>query len=327
MQNQYITQQVKTPLVSFIVTCYNTPVKMLQQCIDSILVLSLPETEREIILVDDGSDGCPINELMDYQDRIIYIRQKNSGVSAARNIGLQLCKGDYVQFVDGDDYLIQNEYEHCLDLVRYKNPDIVTFSFHDENPKSPSVSSDSCMSGSEYMKHNNLHSSVGKYIFRRNILGELHFSVGIVYGEDEEFTPQLFLRAENVIPTESRAYYYRNYHHSVTHHKSARNVMKRLNDTEIVLYHLYELSTTIPAPDQVALNRRIAQLTMDYIYNIIILTRSEHHLDRRLQRLRKRELFPLPDKDYTTKYKWFRKIINYKKGRQLLIKTLPLIKK
>jgi hypothetical protein len=103
--------------------------------------------------------------------------------------------------------------------------------------------------------------------------------------------------------------------------------MKRLNDTEIVLYHLYELSTTIPAPDQVALNRRIAQLTMDYIYNIIILTRSEHHLDRRLQRLRKRELFPLPDKDYTTKYKWFRKIINYKKGRQLLIKTLPLIKK
>ena len=70
------------PLVSFILTCYNLPLDMLCACIDSILKLSLRSAEREIIIVDDGSDNSPMNSLLKYGDEIIYLRQKNGGVSA-----------------------------------------------------------------------------------------------------------------------------------------------------------------------------------------------------------------------------------------------------
>ena len=61
----------------------------------------------------------------------------------------------------------------------------------------------------------------------------------------------------------------------------------------------------MPAKDRVAMLRRVAQLTMDYIYNIIILTRDEQYLNHVLLRLEKRGLFPLPKKNYTRKYKLF----------------------
>ena len=105
------------PLVSFIVTTYNLPVALLEECLNSILALSLTKDEREIILVDDGSDTPPINQLPQ-KGELIFIRQDNQGLSVARNIGIERAQGEYIQFVDGDDYLLTVPYEHCLDLVR-----------------------------------------------------------------------------------------------------------------------------------------------------------------------------------------------------------------
>ena len=68
-------QQETAPLVSFIIACYNLPVKLLSGCIDSILALSLSSNEREIIVVDDGSDVSLMDDLMTYGDNIIYVRQ------------------------------------------------------------------------------------------------------------------------------------------------------------------------------------------------------------------------------------------------------------
>ena len=64
------------PLVSFILTYYNLPVQMLCECIDSILALSLTPEEREIIVVDDGSEVSPMNGLMHYGDDIISTWQQ-----------------------------------------------------------------------------------------------------------------------------------------------------------------------------------------------------------------------------------------------------------
>lgn len=73
------------------------------------------------------------------------------------------------------------------------------------------------------------------------------------------------------------------------------------------------------------MQRRTAQLTMDYIYNVITQTKSQHYLDRRLEELRRKGLFPLPDRDYTTKYKWFRRMTNTSAGLKMLLHTLPYI--
>ena len=84
------------PLVSFIITTFNTEPTMLRSCIDSIRSLSFGSERREIIVIDDGSDRPAINELLDISDDIIYLRQRNQGISVARNRGTDMASGRYI---------------------------------------------------------------------------------------------------------------------------------------------------------------------------------------------------------------------------------------
>lgn len=325
--------KVEKPLVSFIITYYNLPVQMLQECVDSVLALSLRPYEREIIVIDDGSDVSPINDLMKYGDDIIYVRQKNGGLSMARNKGIDVATGTYIQFVDADDRLVTAPYEQCLDIIRYqKDVDMVMFDFTTKSQHIEVIPESVLpVSGSNYMCNNNIHGTAWGYLFKKTTLGELRFTSGI-YHEDEEFTPQLLLRAENVYPTHYKAYHYNQREGSITSSKDEKDSQKRMDDLEGVLFRLHELCDKLPHQDRIALERRIAQLTMDYIYKIILETRSADTLEQRLQHLQDKGLFPLPNQNYTRKYTWFRRLINTSFGRTsfgrtILLHTLPLWKK
>ncbi len=320
---------VQQPLVSFILTDYNLPSRMLCECIDSILRLTLRPAEREIIIVDDGSAESPIGNLLKYGDDIIYVRQKNGGVSTARNRGMAMATGKYIQLVDGDDYLIQTPYEHCLDIIRYdQDTDVVMFDFtHDPNEKTVTYNTSEKKSGTELMRTENLRGSACCYLFRQAVRGRLTFTPGIAYGEDEEFTPQLLIRAEAVHTTDARPYFYRERPTSAVHQNDAERIGKRLADHLTVILRLQTIADTSPHDQRQALHRRVAQLTMDHIYNTVILTRSEDRLNETIESLRQHNLFPLPDRDYSTKYTWFRRLTNSSTGRKLLLTTLPLLKK
>ena len=300
---------------------------MLCECIDSILALSLRPFEREIIIVDDGSNVSPMNGLMQYGDEIIYIRQKNSGLSVARNNGIEMARGEYLQFVDSDDHLIQVPYEHCLDLIRLNvGIDMVMFDFTSTATKETSYKDSEVITGSEYMLKNNIHATAWGYLFKRATLSELRFTPGI-WHEDEEFTPQLLIRAEHVCTTDAKAYYYYKHKGSITTHNDDESKTKRFNDIRGVLDRLQYLCDRVPQSDRVALQRRVAQLTMDYIYQVIIQQRSQKALNACINELNSKGLFPLPDRDYSQKYIWFRKMTNSRLGRTILLNTLPLLKK
>ena len=323
---QTSVQSSMKPLVSFIIPYYNIPIELLRECIESILSLSLRTYELEIIVVDDGSDVSPLEGISAYADRILLVRQRNEGLSAARNTGIRLATGDYIQFVDADDKISTSNYEHCLDLIRYQHPDVVLFDLTDSSPE-PMVHADlDVMTGVEYMTSNNLTGSACSYIFRRNILGELRFTTGI-YHEDEEFTPLLLLRADTLIKTDAKAYIYRRRDESITTSRHIRKKLKRLNDAKEIIKRLNKLADTMPANERIALQRRVAQLTMDYIYQVIMTTRSRHYLNRRIVDLSQAGLYPLPDRNYTSKYQWFRKLANSDKGLDLLLTTLPILKR
>ena len=300
---------------------------MLCECIDSILALSLRPFEREIIIVDDGSNVSPMNGLMQYGDEIIYIRQKNSGLSVARNNGIEMAQGEYLQFIDSDDHLIQVPYEHCLDLIRLNvGIDMVMFDFTSTATKETSFKDSEVITGSEYMLKNNIHATAWGYLFKRATLSELRFTPGI-WHEDEEFTPQLLIRAEHVCTTDAKAYYYYKHKGSITTHNDDESKTKRFNDIRGVLDRLQYLCDRVPQSDRVALQRRVAQLTMDYIYQVIIQQRSHKALNACINELNSKGLFPLPDRDYSQKYIWFRKMTNSRLGRTILLNTLPLLKK
>ena len=320
-------QKDSSILVTFIITYYNQPIPMLCECINSILALSLRDSEREIIVIDDGSEVSPMNGLMQYGENIIYVRQKNSGLSVARNKGIEMATGQYIQFVDADDHLIQAPYEHCLDIIRYqKDIDMVMFDFTSTKKEQHSFNDSEIMSGTTYMRNHNIHGMACGFLARMKTLSELRFTPGI-WHEDEEFTPQLLIRAEHICVTDAKAYYYYKHTGTITTYADEESKERRFNDIRGVLTRLNYLTDRVPQNDRVALQRRVAQLTMDYIYQVIVQQHSRQALDSCLEELRKEGLFPLPDRDYSQKYKWFRKMSNTAIGRSILLNTLPLLKK
>lgn len=307
-----------TPLMSFVITCYDLPADMLRECVTAIFSLAFQPGEREVIVIDDGSKLPAITDIDDVKDQIIYLRQPNSGLACARNMGIRVATGRYIQFVDGDDYLLRIPYEHCLDLVRYHNPDMVLFDFSTHSSVATPYSYEGPMSGSEYMQGHNLHGTACGYIFSRELLGSLRFTAGILH-EDEEFTPQLILRAERLFYTDAKAYYYRQRRGSIMHADAASHIDKRLSDSLAVILRLQQMAATMPETDRQALARRVAQLTMDYLYNTIQLTHSRQRLDDAIATLEQQGLYPLPDKRYTRKYWMFRRLVQSKMGRSLLL--------
>ena len=203
---------------------------------------------------------------------------------------------------------------------------MVMFEFSRKEKSQKVYTDQKLMTGRYLLRHHNIKATACGYLFKQSILGNLRFTLN-VYHEDEEFTPLLLLRAGSVLLTDAEAYYYRTREDSITTSKDMRNTVKRLNDFKAIIYRLYQFAAVIPGSDRMALLRRVHQLTMDYIYKVIVETRNKHYLDRQLDELRKKGLFPLADKDYTTKYKWFRRLTNTKIGLAFLMRTLPLIKR
>ena len=122
-------------MISVIVPVYKVE-KYLRQCIESIQRQTY--SDLEIILVDDGSpDGCPAicDEYARNDKRIKVLHQENGGLSVARNVGLDIAKGEYIAFVDSDDYIKENMYEMLYNKIVMEDADLIICSYDkvDEN--------------------------------------------------------------------------------------------------------------------------------------------------------------------------------------------------
>lgn len=135
---------MNNPLISVIVPIYKVE-DYIKECVDSIIDQTYKNLE--IILVDDGSpDKCPdiCDEYASKDTRIKVIHKPNGGLSDARNAGLDVCKGEYVAFVDSDDFIDKEMYEEMVRTSIMHNADIVRCDFR-------------MYGGSKYQKHSLYH--------------------------------------------------------------------------------------------------------------------------------------------------------------------------
>ncbi|MBR5223237.1 MAG: glycosyltransferase family 2 protein [Clostridia bacterium] len=117
------------PLVSVIVPIYNVE-NYLKKCVESILNQS--HKNLEVILVDDGStDSCPqiCDNFAKFDNRVKVIHKENGGQGSARNLGIDIAKGEYILFVDSDDYIAKNTVELTLNKAKKHNADMVIFDY------------------------------------------------------------------------------------------------------------------------------------------------------------------------------------------------------
>lgn len=289
-------QHGPSPLITFIVPCYNLPADLVCTCIRSILSLPLGKDEREILIIDDGSSQPVEAHLKPFGSDIRCLRQANGGLSAARNTGLAHASGRYIQFVDGDDSLCPEAYAQCVRKLKEEHPDVLLFRFqgHEDKALPP-------MSGAAYMRHHNLRASACTYLFRRTLAGELRFPTGMLH-EDEAFTPQLVISADKVCDTGIGAYAYRRRPHSITTDTTHTHLAQRLSDKEAVVLLLQRLAAQLPPQKAGAMRRRVAQLTMDYLVDTIRLAKEKQAPARTADRLRQHGLYPLPLHTYTLSY-------------------------
>lgn len=201
------------PLISFIVPCYNVE-SYITTCIDSIISQKLQNVE--VVLVDDGSSdntGTICDEYVKKDNRIHVIHQENSGVSQARNRGLEVVKGEWIWFVDSDDYIKDDSLKILSDAVTSCESDLV---FHGlieifDNKIIKSSHREDFISQKSKFLDNNLCFQNGMLLFRHDVVEQYHlrFSNNMKFAEDMEFQYKYLLHCKRPIRISESLYYYR----------------------------------------------------------------------------------------------------------------------
>lgn len=206
--------------LSVIITVYNTE-KYLQKCIDSLYQQNI---NIEIIIVDDGSPDNSEEIIHSYSEndiRVIVLSQDNQGPAEARNNGLQVAKGNYIAFLDSDDWIENN----CLETLYSKaiefNADMVmgnTLFYYDENRIElryviPSMIKNSLLTGKEcfveLMKSFSYVPMQFNYIYKRSFLVDSNLVFENVSHEDELWTLSSMCLAKRILIVDLPFYYYR----------------------------------------------------------------------------------------------------------------------
>lgn len=222
-------------LVSIIVPIYNVE-QYLDECVDSIRSQSYKELE--IILVDDGSpDRCGkmCEEYAKEDERIVVIHKKNGGLGDARNAGIRQAHGDYLLFVDSDDYLHPEAVEKILYTAEKAKADIAIFDYatvEPENSRSDrfteKIRENQVLSPEKEKRVLTCSCSSVNKLYRREFweASGLEFPVGRYY-EDLGTIPKLMAIAKRVVYRKEVLYYYRMREGSIMH---TTNFKKNLED-------------------------------------------------------------------------------------------------
>ncbi len=251
--------------VSVIVPIYQVE-SYLEKCLDSIVHQTLKEIE--IILVDDGSMDSSSEIAKSYQKkdkRILYIKQENQGLSGARNTGLTKAKGEYVAFIDSDDYIEKNMLDEMYQLAKRKNLDLVECDFYWEYPNKKRID------------HRNYHDDYFHQIrvvswnklYKREIIEKekLSFYLGLRY-EDIGFTYQFLPFVKSYGCVDKPLYHYLQRTLSIT---SVQN--ERVKEIFIILTKVLDFYKEKGLYDKY-------KVELEYLFLHVILGRSSYRISQ-----------------------------------------------
>lgn len=232
------------PVLSIIVPVYRVE-KYLRKCVDSIL--SQTFKDFELILVDDGSpDSCGkiCDEYAMLDSRIRVIHQANKGLSAARNAGLDICKGKFIAFVDSDDYIEPNMYEILIRNIIKHNTDIAVCgikNYFDNKPQNNET--ESCESFKEmvltkeqcfdmiFSKNDIITVVAWNKVYRREVFSNIRYPEGQIY-EDIYVIVDILSQCNAVFVTAAKLYNYRRHNGSISGSKYNDREIDRIISSE-----------------------------------------------------------------------------------------------
>lgn len=209
------------PQISVIVPVYNVE-KYLTQCIESIL--NQTYQAFELLLIDDGSEdssGNICNYYSNADSRVKVFHKENGGVSSARNMGIEHARGEWVCFVDSDDWIDKDTFEYIAGL--WKRADFLQFGYRKigNNVSEYSYVPSKVLrySTSVYCTKKIYHSAICGYLLKLNIIKKykISFPNHIKYGEDQAFILKTLMCSSEIVILDKHFYNYRNREDSAMH--------------------------------------------------------------------------------------------------------------
>jgi glycosyltransferase involved in cell wall biosynthesis len=207
--------------LSIIVPVYNV-LPYIRQCVDSLLNQTIGDFE--IILIDDGSTDGTAKVLEEYAEnypeKVILKRVDNGGQGRARNVAIEMAKGDFLGFIDSDDWIAPDMYEKLYNRAVEANADIAVCDWLEKFQDGREIVLSSCVQ--EHWL--SAAGSACNKIFRRSIIGEVRFPAGLWY-EDFYFSAMLMLKAKGIEYVREPLYFYRQSENStMRNNNSAKNL-------------------------------------------------------------------------------------------------------
>lgn len=247
--------------LSIVLPTYNQE-KLLGRCLDSLLDQELSDDEYEIIIVNDASTDNTLKIANEYalrHQQVKVITRENGGAGAARNTGMDIAKGEYIHFVDPDDYVTHNCYKYLLKLATELNPEILCFQHektrsgneitpvkaHQQGIKNPEM-----YSGKEFIAKFKYHNEVWWYLINRKFLVEsgVRFIEG-KWMEDVILTPTIFLECRKLCYCSIDVYRHVIMPNSAMTSKEPSHYNKLIQDIEDATYVFDKLLQKIPGND------------------------------------------------------------------------------
>ncbi|MCM1518462.1 MAG: glycosyltransferase [Pseudoflavonifractor sp.] len=267
--------------LSIIIPVYNVE-KWLERCVRSIVSQSLAPSDYEIILVDDGSpdkSGEIADRLAGEYANIRTFHQANQGQSVARNLGIEQAQGEYIWFVDSDDYLIDNTMAEFVDKVFNLDVDILCAQMEIGDREGNYLGRgsvqpfefESVMTGAHALCHGMELSSVCNNLYRRKFLidNNLRFYPGITQ-QDVEFNTRAFALAQKVAFFDKAVYYYFKTGASSTTGMTPAKRKRLLLDSAIVTRECKKTAGAVTDKQvRKQLNRRANSIIVGNMYSIM----------------------------------------------------------
>lgn len=218
-------------LLSVIIPCYNVE-SSVRKTLDSLLTQNF--TDYEIIAVNDGSKDSTLSILKEYETNyplVKVIDKPNGGVSSARNKGLDVAKGDYIFFLDSDDYVYPNFFQTVTEEIKKKNnPGIIAFGFYwEKRQKDVLPQSTGINYFNRFLKgYENI--MIWSYVARRSLYEDfrLRFDTTLSYAEDYHLFYRLFYLSQDIQVIKKAIIYYTDNANSAMHKKLSPSYLSSL---------------------------------------------------------------------------------------------------
>lgn len=306
--------------LSIIIPLYNVE-DYIERCILSIVSQSIDQEKYELIVVNDGSTDKSksiVEELQKDYPFIKLINKENGGLSSARNRGLDVASGDYIFFIDADDWVSTDTLQKLLDTIIHFSEDIILFKLTEIYPKGRKKPisfhlPESCKTllVEDYICNYTILSAAWQGLFKRSLFTDhgIRMPEGLL-AEDDYLVVKLFSVAETIyyLPIEVYNYYQRP--QSISNSSNKNHNERLIQDRLSIFKELVGYTQYFAGRRKRGLICKLNFLALDIIRLLIRKSQTRLTIDSTLNQLSELEYFPLNKEGDSIKYKMLKTLLN-----------------